>query len=72
MATDVVASTLESVKKWEYTTAEAARVEAEFELMKTYIWRSQNVVAQYIATKSPLELCDTSERNQGARVGMGW
>ena len=37
--------------KWEHTVAEAAREEAGLETMETYIWRRQNTVAQYIATR---------------------
>ena len=32
--------------KWEYTSAEAARAEAGFEMMDAYMWRRQNTVAQ--------------------------
>ena len=58
--------------KWQYTLAEAAREEAGFEPMETSIWRSQNTVAQYIATRSLLYLCEVVERNQGAQVRMCW
>ena len=37
-------------RKWEYTSAEAARLEAGFEPMETYIRQRQDTVAQYIAT----------------------
>ena len=36
--------------KGEYTLLEAARSEAGFEPMETYIRRKHNMVAQYIAT----------------------
>ena len=49
-----------------------ARAEAGFELMETYIRRRQITVAQYIATRSLLDLCEAAERKQGARVGMWW
>ena len=37
-------------RNWEYTSVEAARAEAGFEPMKTYILKTQNMIAQYIAT----------------------
>ena len=37
-------------RRQEYTLVEAAREEAGFEPMETYIRRRQNTVAQYIAT----------------------
>ena len=33
-----------------YTSAAVARGEAVFKAMEEYIWRSQNIVAQFIAT----------------------
>ena len=58
--------------RWEDTLMEAARAEAGFETMKTYIRQRQNMVAQYIVMKSIMELCEAAERNQGARVEMRW
>ena len=58
--------------KWEYTLAEAERAEAGFEPMDTYIWRMQNMVAQYIAMQSLMGLCEMAERKQGAQLGMWW
>ena len=59
--------------KWEYTSAAAAaREEAGFQTMQEYIRRRQNTVAQYIATRSMLDLCEGSEKAPGARVGMRW
>ena len=40
--------------------------------MEEYIRRQQNTVAQYIATRSLLYLCEGSERDTGARVGVQW
>ena len=48
--------------RWEYTSTEAARVEVGFEKMETYSRRSQNTVAQYIATVSIMDLCEAAER----------
>ena len=41
-----------------------------FEPMETYIRQRHNTVAQYISTQSLLDLCEATERKQGARVGM--
>ena len=49
-----------------------AREEDWFLTMEDYIWRRQNTVAQYIATRSLLDLCEGSERAPGVRVGMRW
>ena len=38
--------------------------------MDTYIQQRQNTIAQYIATRLLLGFCKSTERNQGARVGM--
>ena len=47
-------------RKWEYTLAARARDEAGFQTMEEYIWRRYNTVAQYIVTKSLLDLCEGS------------
>ena len=50
----------------------AERAVLGFELLENYfLWR-QNTVAQYIMTRSLLNLCKAEERNQRARVGMWW
>ena len=51
---------------WRYTSAAAARDEAVFLNMEEYISRRYNTVAQYIATRSLLDLCEGSERDPGA------
>ena len=43
---------------WKYTSAETAREAAGFLTMEEYVWQCQNTVAQYIATKSLLDLCE--------------
>ena len=48
------------------------RAEAGFETMETYIRRRQNTVAQCIATRSIMDLCEAEERKQGEWVGMRW
>ena len=51
---------------WKYTSTAAAREAAGFLTMEEYIRRCQNTVAQYIATRSLLDLCEGSERDPGA------
>ena len=57
---------------WEYTLAEAVREKVGFEPTKTYIWKRQNTVAQYIVTQLILYLCEAADRKRGERVGMRW
>ena len=40
--------------------------------MDEYIQRRQNMVTQFIATWSLLDLCEVTERKTGARVVMRW
>ena len=40
--------------------------------MEEYVRRRQKMVAQYIVTRSLLDLCEESERDPGARFGMQW
>ena len=49
-------------RTWKYTSAEAAREVAGFLTMEKYVRRRQNTVAQNIATRSLLDLCEGSER----------
>ena len=51
--------------RWEYTLLEAVREEAGFDTMETYIRRRQKTVAQYIATRPILDLCEAVERKWG-------
>ena len=53
-----------------YTSVATSREEAGFLTMEDYIRRRQNTVAQYIAIRSLLDLCEGSERAPGVRVGM--
>ena len=46
--------------KWIYTSAATAQEEEGFLTMEDYIRRSQKTVAQYIATRSLLDLCEGS------------
>ena len=58
--------------RWEYTLAEAAREEAGFEPMETYIQKSRNKFVQYIAMRPILYLCEAVERKRWAQVGIWW
>ena len=40
--------------------------------MEECVRRRQNTVAQYIDTRSLLDLCEGSERDPGVRVRMRW
>ena len=43
-----------------------------FETMETYIRKGKNMAAQYIATRSLLDLCKVKERKQVEHVCMRW
>ena len=57
---------------WEYPSLEEVMVEAGFEGIGTYITRRQNTVAQYIATRPILDLCECFTRRPVARVYRRW
>ena len=40
--------------------------------MEEYIWRRQNMFAQFISTRFIMDLCGGTERTLQARVGMQW
>ena len=48
--------------KWTYTSLATSQEEAGLLNMEEYIRRHQNKVAQYIDTRSLLDLCEVSER----------
>ena len=52
-------------RKWKYTSAAMAREEAGVLVVEEYIRRCQSTVAQYIATRSLLDLCEELERVPG-------
>ena len=58
--------------EWYYLSLEGAMREAGL----TDIWKSianrQNTVAQYIATRPLLDLCEGARAREGARVPMWW
>ena len=58
--------------KWKYTSAVMEREEAGVLVVEEHIRRLQKMVAQYIATRSLLELCEGLERAPWAQVGLRW
>ena len=40
--------------------------------VETYVFRLQNTVAQYIATRPIMDLCLAAKRSSGLRVVMWW
>ena len=46
--------------------------EADFEGIGTYITSRRNMLAQYIATRLILELCDWSDGRAGVRAFWRW
>ena len=57
---------------WEYPSFEEAMEESGFEGVGKYITTRQNTVAQYIAARHILDLCERSARSPGARVSWRW
>ena len=58
--------------KWHYPSLEGAMKEAGLTDVRTSINRRQNTVAQYIATRPLLDLCDGEKQREGARVTLRW
>ena len=54
-------------RNWIYTLAATAREEAVLLTMEEYIRLHQNTVAQYIDTRSLLDLCEGSETALGSK-----
>ena len=57
---------------WEYPPPETEMEEAGFEEMGAYVPKRQNIVAQYIETRSVLELCEEMVWRSGAWVTRRW
>ena len=55
-------------RSWEYPSLEEAMAKAGFKRIRTYIMRSQNTVAHYIAMQPIMDLCERSVQRTGARV----
>ena len=58
--------------KWFCPALEGAMKEAGFKGIRTSINNRQNTVAQYIATRPLLELCEGTNQIGGARVSKSW
>ena len=58
--------------KWSYPSLEGAMKEAGITNARTSINRSQNTVAQYIATRPLLDLCEGATQREGARMTLRW
>ena len=58
--------------KWFYPSLEGAMKEAGFKDVRTSINTRQNTVAQYIATRTLLDLCEGKTQIGRARVAMRW
>ena len=57
---------------WYYLPMAAAMEEAGFEDIGTYIMRRQNMVAQYISTRTIMDLCEQPTQRPGAWVSRRW
>ena len=58
--------------KWFYPSLAGALKEAGVVRVRTSILRRQNTVAQFIATRPILGLCEVAERRRGTRVPRRW
>ena len=58
--------------KWFYPSLEGAMKEAVFQYVSTSINTRQNTIAQYIATRPLLDLCEGTTQIQGVRVAIRW
>ena len=58
--------------KWHYPSLEGAMKEAGLTDVRTSINRSQNTVAQYIATRTLLGLSEGEKQREGERVTQRW
>ena len=58
--------------KWFYPSLEGGMKEVGLTDLRTYINRRQNTVAQYIATRPFLDLCEGATQREGSRVTLRW
>ena len=58
--------------KWHYPSLEGAMKEAGLTDIRTSIQRGHNMVAQYIAMKPLLDLCEGARQREGVRVTLRW
>ena len=57
---------------WHYPSLEGAMKETGLTNIRTSIMRRQNTVAQYIATRLLLDLCEEARSREGAKVPLSW
>ena len=57
---------------WYYNLLTASMEEAGFKEIGTYVTRRQNKVAQYIATRLILDLCERSAWRPGSWLSWRW
>ena len=57
---------------WHYPSLEGAMKEAGLTDIRTSILRMQNTVAQYIATRPLLDLCEGARAREGVKVPLSW
>ena len=57
---------------WHYPSLERAMKEAGLTDIRTSILRRQNTVAQYIATRPLLDLCEGARAREGEKVLLRW
>ena len=57
---------------WYYPPMETAMEEAGFDEMVAYALKRNNTVAQYIATRPILDLCEETVRRPGVWVARRW
>ena len=53
---------------WLYPPPEVAMAEATLHYVKTYAYRRQNIVAQFIATRFIMDLCLAALQRSGSRI----
>ena len=58
--------------KWFYPSLAGSLKEAGVVRVRTSILRRQNTVAQFIATRPIMGLCEVAERRRGTRVPQRW
>ena len=58
--------------KWHYPSLEGGMKEAGLIDIRSSIQRRQNTVAQYIATRPLLDICEGARQIEGARVTFRW
>ena len=58
--------------RWFYPALVGAMKEVGVVRIRTLILRKQNTVAQFIATRPIMSLCEVTERRAGTRVPMRW